>query len=281
MATSVPLLKNFEINVSLTGVAELAFNKPQKYNALSPDMYKDWLTALQWAARCDAVKVAVLTGRGHYYTSGKELVLNEQPEEKEKVMEQRKELIHFPKLLIAAYKSVGNAIGFGVTSMALCDVIYAVPEATFHTPFMKLGFCAEACSSYLFPKIMGRSKANEMLLMGRVFTADELSQCGFISCTLPSEGFRERVLAIAEDAAKFSAEAIAVTKKLIRDTDRDVLLKVNKEEMARLTERLASPDSQAAVAAFVDQARRKKESKRAKKKLQQQQQSPTQHTSRL
>jgi peroxisomal 3,2-trans-enoyl-CoA isomerase len=59
---------------------------------------------------------------------------------------------------------IGPAIGFGVTTLALCDVVYCVPEATFNTPFMKWAFCAEGCSSLLFPRIMGTSKANEMLV---------------------------------------------------------------------------------------------------------------------
>jgi enoyl-CoA hydratase/carnithine racemase len=59
---------------------------------------------------------------------------------------------------------VGNAIGFGVTTLALCDIVYSVPGATFNTPFMKFAFCAEGCSSVLFPRIMGISKANEMLV---------------------------------------------------------------------------------------------------------------------
>lgn len=69
----------------------------------------------------------------------------------------------FSVLLIQQFK-IGPAIGFGVTTLALCDVVYTVPEATFNTPFMKLAFCAEGCSSLLFPRIMGISKANEMLV---------------------------------------------------------------------------------------------------------------------
>lgn len=91
-----PKLETIEITLFPSGVAEIAFNRPQRYNALSPQAYRvrlanilypgsrrtrtkihvslqDWLTAIQWAAKCDDAKVTVLTGRGKYYTSGQQL----------------------------------------------------------------------------------------------------------------------------------------------------------------------------------------------------------------
>lgn len=118
--------------------------------------------------------MVVLTGRGKYYTSGQQLEMPDfsDPELPEKTKQRRLttkylnhttrqrereitvdhvfllrnvvlEMIRFPKLLIGAVN--GPAIGFGVTTLALCDVVYAVPEATFSTPFMKLGFVSLAC----------------------------------------------------------------------------------------------------------------------------------------
>ncbi|RCH86379.1 Enoyl-CoA delta isomerase 2, mitochondrial [Rhizopus stolonifer] len=273
MIPHIPLLETLDITLSSTGVAELAFNRPKRYNALSALAYRDWLAAIQWASRCNDVKVVVLTGRGKYYTSGQEL---QEPDFSPAGIESQKqrrhvtktlvdELINFPKLLIAGVN--GNAIGFGVTTLALCDVVYSVPGATFNTPFMKLAFCAEGCSSILFPKIMGSSKANEMLLMGRTFTAEELVQCGFVSRLLSTDNFHEQVMDLAEEAAKFSTGALRVSKKLIRDVDREQLMQVNAVEMEELTKRMSSQDSIDSILSFVEQAKQRKMSKNKDSKI--------------
>ncbi|GAB5587861.1 hypothetical protein Unana1_02761 [Umbelopsis nana] len=276
MAVDIPKLEAFEIILHPTGVAEIAFNRPQKYNALNRNVYGEWLAAIRWAASCDQAKVIVLIGRGKYYSSGQELTIPEPIEASEDddltsiakkgsvpVKQLVDELINFPKLIISAVN--GPALGFGVTSMALCDVIYAVPHATFKTPFMMLGFCAEGCSSALFPRIMGPSKANEMLLMNRQFSAQEMEQCGFISRILPVEGFREHVLKLAADTAKFSLDAMKTTKKLVRDIDREMLLRVNEEEIDRLAERMASPESIESILKFVENAEKKKQQQKLQK----------------
>ena len=136
---------------------------------------------------------------------------------------------------------------------------------------MKLGYCAEGCSSVLFPRIMGSSKANEMLLMGRTFTAQELVDCGMVSRILPAEEFHGRVLALAEEAAKFSGEAIAISKRLIRDVDRQLLLNTNEIEMIKLDERSRSKDSQDAIMRFMEDQKRKKAAKLARQMQSQQQ----------
>ncbi|CEG70135.1 hypothetical protein RMATCC62417_06084 [Rhizopus microsporus] len=260
----VPKLETIEITLFDTGVAEIAHNRPKRYNALSPQSYKDWLTALQWAAKEDAVRVAVLIGRGKYYSSGQELALTDADEEE---LDRRRattqnvvsEMIRFPKLLIGAVN--GPSIGFGTTTLALCDVVYSTPEATFGTPFMKLGFCAEGCSSVLFPRIMGSSRANEMLLLGRTFTAKEMVDCGFVSRLIETENFRQKVLEIANEAAQFSVEAVKTTKRLIRGVDIELLEQVNVEEIKALKGRMESPDSLESIMKFIEETKRKKKNK--------------------
>ncbi|KAI7881830.1 ClpP/crotonase [Lichtheimia hyalospora FSU 10163] len=268
MSDAVPQLETIAITLFPSGVVELAFNRPQRYNALSPQAYRDWLSAITWAANDERVKVTILTGRGKYYTSGQELTMPDFSDENLPAELERRqktthdlvqEMIRFPKLLIAAVN--GPSIGFGTTTLALCDVVYAAPDATFTTPFMKLGFCAEGCSSVLFPRIMGPSRANEMLLLGRTFTAKEMEACGFVSKIIPKESFREEILAIADNASAFSPEAMKVTKDLIRENERKFLERVNDIEMERLAERMASPDSLESILRFVENSKKRKKSK--------------------
>ncbi|KAG1436318.1 hypothetical protein G6F56_013608 [Rhizopus delemar] len=72
---SVPKLETIAITLFKNGVAEIAHNRPKFYNALSPQSYRDWLSALKWAASSDEVKVAILTGKGKFYTSGQQLAM--------------------------------------------------------------------------------------------------------------------------------------------------------------------------------------------------------------
>ncbi|RUS22353.1 hypothetical protein BC937DRAFT_89626 [Endogone sp. FLAS-F59071] len=83
MPVAIPALKTIQLTLTSKGVAVIAFNRPERYNALSPLAYREWLEAVRWAAACDDAKVTVITGKGKYYTSGQELIPPESPKEGE------------------------------------------------------------------------------------------------------------------------------------------------------------------------------------------------------
>ncbi|CAI2183906.1 4768_t:CDS:10 [Funneliformis geosporum] len=236
MSKAIPTLKTFEIIVSPEGVAILTLNRPERANALNNETLQDWLSSIEWANEAEQVKVVVVTGKGNFFCSGLELANISNEEEwtrnaKTNVNIFRKLvdlLIDFPKLLIAAVN--GKAFGFGVTFLPHCDVVYSVPEATFLTPFMQWAFCAEGCSSYLFPKYLGQSIANEMLLMSKTYAAPELAKVGFISRLIPKDHLIQETLKEATRVSKFSYEAIIQSKELIRRNEREFLHKINQRE---------------------------------------------------
>eukprot|EP00842_Homolaphlyctis_polyrhiza_P004592 jgi/Hompol1/5133/HPOL_004172-RA len=222
----------------------ITLNRPQVYNALSPQVYDEWLAAMHFAASDPHTHVVVITGAGPVYTAGQQL---EPPPASEaanlRAYYERRVLvtkslvdsfITHPKLIVVAVN--GPALGIGVTTMVLADLIYAVPHATFKTPFMDLSLCVEGCSSVTFPRALGVGKASDMLFLGRTMTAQEWEQAGLVTEILPAEGFMDAVLSKAEQAAKYSPVSVQGSVKLIRDIDRKLLLETNEKELKLLVE---------------------------------------------
>jgi Delta3-Delta2-enoyl-CoA isomerase len=155
-----------------------------------------------------------------------------------------------------------------VTSLTLNDLIYSVPHATFHTPFMRWGLAAEGCSSVTFPLHLGHPKAAALLIAGEVMTAEELNTAGLITKVLPAEGFLDRVLEVAERMAGYSQSAIKTTRELIRGPLRGKLHEANLRECQALRERDRNNDALPNILAFIEETKRKKAMKdKAKARL--------------
>lgn len=101
------------------------------------------------------------------------------------------EFIDHPKILVAALN--GPAIGIAVTILGLCDLVFAVETATFQTPFTRLGITPEGCSSYVFPLLMSSSKATEILVLGKIFDAEEAKKRNLVTEIFPASKFQEEV----------------------------------------------------------------------------------------
>ena len=172
-----------------------------------------------------------------------------------------KVLINSSKVLIAAVN--GPAVGFGTSSIALFDLVYSVPDASFFTPFAKLGLCPEACSSISFTRIMGRQKAASLLLAGDRVTPQELESAGLISKILPKEGFMDAVMNIAQRIAAQPPQALVATKKLMMASIREELLAANEMECDELKRRVESSEPRAAMEAFAREQEAKRKGRKA------------------
>ena len=155
--------------------------------------------------------------------------------------------IRFPKLLIGIIN--GPAIGIGATILALCDILYASEKAYFYTPFTNLALCAEGCSSVTFPRILGTSKANEMLNLNHKMSAKEAHAFGFVSHVYKSE---QEVWDKLEQIKEFPLGSILANKKLSRKFTISELENANNNEIECLTERMYSGDALAAMVKFQD-----------------------------
>jgi peroxisomal 3,2-trans-enoyl-CoA isomerase len=168
-------------------------------------------------------------------------------------------MINSNKVLVTAVN--GGAPGWGTSSLALADLVYASPDAFFFTPFVQLGICAEACSSITFAKIMGHQKAAALLLAGERFTAAELESAGLVTKVLAKEGFLDTVIAQCERIAKLPSEALRLNKSLMMRTSRQELLEANDFELKELSKKARSVEARTAFNDFLAGQASKKQGK--------------------
>jgi enoyl-CoA hydratase/carnithine racemase len=110
----------------------------------------------------------------------------------------------------------GSAIGAGLTVPMLYDVRFAAEDAKLSFRFTRLGILPDAASHWLLPRIVGVSRAMELLMTGRTFTGAEAAELGLVSKALP----RDQVLPAAQDfahdlAANCAPASVALVKRLV------------------------------------------------------------------
>ncbi|XP_039252427.2 enoyl-CoA delta isomerase 2-like [Styela clava] len=240
-------------------IMTVTLNRPKRYNALTFDMYEGIIKILSDAANDDSVSIVTFTGTGKYFCSGNDLknFSGITPANlKQKCLDTAAMLqryaaafIDFPKPLIAAVN--GPAIGISVTQLGLFDAVYASDEATLQTPFTKIGQSPELCSTYIFPKIMGHSKACSMLLFNETCTALEAERLNLVTKVFPNASFRNDVRKEVERISQFPMKSLIYSKQLTRGCEREMLHKVNKAECERIAERWSSDDCMKAVMGFL------------------------------
>lgn len=199
-------------------------DRPDKRNALHAEMITELTKAFSEAARDPEVRVVLLEAAGVAFSAGADLGYLEQLEKNspaENLEDSRKlaalyQLIYrHPKLLIAAVQ--GDAIAGGCGLVTVCDLCYAVPGARFGYTEVRIGFIPALVSVFLVPRI-GEARARELLLTGRLISAEEATRIGLITGVLAEAelvaGVRREAIACCEG---LSGESVARTKQLLAD----------------------------------------------------------------
>jgi enoyl-CoA hydratase/carnithine racemase len=234
------------------GLMEITFNRPEKKNALTRDMYATVVEALRSADEDPAIRVAILTGAGDMFTAGndiKDFQVRAAGANESAASPFLTTLSTMRKPLIGAVN--GAAIGVGTTMLAHCDLVVAARSARFVMPFTSLGLVPEAGSSLLFPRMIGNQRASALLLLGEPLSAEDACAWGFVNHLVDDAALMDTARGLARRLAALPPQAVRETKHLIRHGRPDIEARIA-EELALFRERLASPEAAEAFAAFVE-----------------------------
>lgn len=205
-----------------SGIATITLNRPDKRNAISFELIDDLLGALR-EVETSAALVLILTGAGKAFSSGMDLenlkaLIGRSPEQNlqdsETMVRLFRSLYEFPKVTIAAVN--GAAIAGGTGLALLCDFTLAVPEAKFGYTEVRIGFVPAIVSTFLLRQV-GEKQARDLLLTGRIFSAEEAARMGLISEIVPPETLMIRARELAMRLMENSPASLRATKQLLND----------------------------------------------------------------
>lgn len=236
------------------GVRTLTLDRPEKKNAISPELADDLHAALDAAAGDGGVRVAVVRGAGDAFCAGADVnvflaISRGEMEGPLKVGNLHRHLRAFPKPLVAAVH--GQAVGMGVTLLPHFDMVYAADDASFLTPFVRLGLVLEFGSSFTLSRLIGRQRANELILGARPIDAGTAERWGLVNRVFPAGELAARVGEIAANLAALPPSAVAACKRLIREGEESTLDRAIEREDAELARRYGSEENVRAVQAFL------------------------------
>ena len=234
-------------------VARVSFDRIDKKNALTAQMYAKLGAALAAAEADPAVRAVLLHGTADCFTAGNDVAdfLNLPRTAGSAPAKALFDVL--PTMAKPVVAAVGGpAIGIGSTLLLHCDLVYAAPNARFQLPFVPLGIVPEFGSTFLLPMLAGYQRAAELLLLGQPFTAQKAYEAGIVTEVVPQEKLLEHSLQIAASLASLPPESVRLTKRLMKARYGQTLAATIEEEMRIFGERLSSPEAKEALSAFLE-----------------------------
>lgn len=255
MATTTPVL----LRAVADGVAVLTLNRPDRLNAWTNALEDAYFDALEECVADDAVRVIVVTGAGRGFCAGfdmqelQAMSSGEVEGGEQEVRERRPQTtpLTIAKPIIAAVN--GACAGLGLVQALMCDIRFAAAGAKFTTAFARRGLVAEHGISWILPRLVGPSRALDLLLSGRVFLAEEAERLGVVDRVVEPGALLDETLAYARDlAANCSPASMATMKSQVYRALEQPLPEALDEANRLMLESFGRPDFAEGVASFVE-----------------------------
>ncbi len=207
------------------GVARIVLSRPERLNAINFELVGELHDALDQVALDDACKVVILTGRGRGFCSGLDLkdwgtlpAVGEHPHRRAGSTGQSfmssltTHLRATPQIVMASVN--GLAYGGGLALSLACDLRLAAQSASFCAAFIRTGLTGTDIGiSYFLPRLIGASRAFDLMVTGRAVEAQEALQMGIVSQVFSDEDIADQTLEVARLVAGYTSVGLRMTKE--------------------------------------------------------------------
>jgi enoyl-CoA hydratase len=236
-------------------VGLIRLNRPQALNALSPALIKDLGQALDIFEKDDNIRAMVITGSDKAFAAGADIKVMQNfsymdTYKSNYITDGWERVAQCRKPLIAAV--AGFALGGGCEMAMMCDFILCADNAKFGQPEIKLGVIPGAGGTQRLTRFVGKSKAMEMVLTGRVMDAQEAERSGLASRIVPLADLVEEAVKVAQQIADLSLPIVMMAKESVNRSYETSLAEGILFERRVFHSAFATEDQKEGMAAFVE-----------------------------
>lgn len=251
------------LSVDRDGVRTLTLNRPERKNAINPQLWVALADALREAARDRELRALVITGAGGAFCSGADITGAAEPATSTSVgddVHPQHKLRRLTDVALALHeltvptiaKVTGVAVGAGWNLALGCDFVVATPESRFCQIFSKRGLSVDLGGSWLLPKLVGLQQAKRLVLLAETIDAAEAHSLGLVTWVKPGDEIDAFVDDLAARLAAGPPVALAQSKGLLNDGADATLRQALANEARAQPGNFATTDAAEAYAAFAE-----------------------------
>lgn len=238
----------------------ITLNRPQAANALTPDQRDELIQLFEAASGDGSVRVVVLTAEGKHFCSGADLS-GTAGGEPLAVGGVARVLRTGSQRLIAAVldceKPVvaelhGAAAGIGAHLALACDFVVASDDARLIEVFVRRGLVPDGGGAYLLPRLVGTTRAKELLLLGDDLSAPRARELGLVTSVVPGDELRPAVVALVDRLESAPTRALSLCKWLVNRSLESSREQAFADEAMAQEQNMTTVDSREGIAAFLE-----------------------------
>lgn len=235
-------------------VGLITLNRPKALNALNSEVLKEVVAAVNGFGANADIGAMVITGSEKAFAAGADIKEMQAISFVDAYVQDFfvgwEEFTRAPKPVIAAV--AGYALGGGCELAMMCDFIIAADNAKFGQPEITLGVMPGMGGSQRLARFVGKSKAMDMCLTGRMMDAAEAERCGLVSRVVPAGELIEEALKAAAKIADFSLPSVMMTKEAVNRAYETTLAEGLRFERRLFHSLFALDDQKEGMAAFAE-----------------------------
>jgi enoyl-CoA hydratase/carnithine racemase len=233
----------------------VTLNRPEQLNALNATLMGELAQVLNWAQGNSGIFCVILTGKGKAFAAGADITEMQQKKYTQCVTTDDflaiwDKIYQFSKPIIAAVN--GFALGGGCEIALMCDLIVASQTAKFGQPEINIGVIPGAGGTQRLARLLGKHRTMELVLTGRLFTAQDALNWGMINAVFSPETLLIEAITLAEKMGEKSLPALILAKKAIQAADNLMLDTGLQYERNLFYSLFGTADQQEGMQAFMD-----------------------------